>query len=141
MMTQKFGKMEEAMKWMVKEMKTLKSANTSVAVKEELIESHSGKKINVNRIPAKDEYQYGLRLLDVLFSKEELVGCLMVKSKRSEKPGLDKRRIDLLCSLIDKRYGTKWDMSVLVGKINQKCRDAENYFSSSSSESDDNDKS
>ena len=83
MIYQKVCKLEEGMKWMAKEIKAIKamkSDNTST-VKEELIEAHNGKQINVNRIPAKDAYQYGLRLLDVLFSKEEMVGCLTVKSK------------------------------------------------------------
>ena len=116
---------------MVKEIKSLKSSK--FAGKEELIESHNGKKINVNRIPAKDSYQFGLRLLDVLFSKEQLVGKLMSKSKRSDKPPLDKNKIELLCTLIDKRFGTGWDYGVLQNKINQKCRDAENYIESSDS--------
>jgi len=132
MMTDKLNKMEEAMKWMVKEMKALRSAGT----KKELVESHKGKMINVNRIPAKTEYQYGLRLLDVIFSKQQLVGKLMFSSSRSSKPALDKKKIDLLCSLIDKRFGTDWDISVLTSKINQKCRDAENYVDSDPEEVD-----
>ena len=121
-MMQKLTKMEDAMKWMVKEMKSMKAANSHVAVKEELIESHNGKKINANRIPAKSEHQYGLRLLYVLFSKEQLVVKLMYQSKRSDKPGLDKKKVEFLCSL-----------EFLVSKVNQKCRDAENYVGSSDS--------
>ena len=132
-MMQKLTKMEDAMKWMVKEMKSMKAANSHVAVKEELIESHNGKKINANRIPAKSEHQYGLRLLYVLFSKEQLVVKLMYQSKRSDKPGLDKKKVEFLCSLIDKCFGSDWDMSLLVSKVNQKCRDAENYVVSSDS--------
>jgi len=73
---QKVCKLEDGMKWMVKEIKTMKAmkSDSTSTVKEELIEAHSGKQINVTRIPAKDAYQYGLRLLDVLFSKEEMVG-------------------------------------------------------------------
>jgi len=83
MMNEKISKMEETMKWMVKEMKALKSAcgSANVTPKEEVVESYNGKKINVNRIPAKNEYQYGLRLLDVLFSKQQLVGKLMCECK------------------------------------------------------------
>ena len=78
----------------------------------------------------------GLRLLDVLFSKDEMVGRLLVKSKRSEKPVLDKTRVDLMFSLIDKRFGTNWNTGILAGKCNQKCRDAQNYFDTSESEHD-----
>ena len=81
----KINGMEGAIKCMVKEIKGLKSTKSK-----ELVESYSGKKTNVNRIPAKDVYQYGLRLLDVLFSKE-MMGFLLVTSKRSQKPALDKK--------------------------------------------------
>jgi len=54
---QKLTKMEDAMKWMVKEMKSMKAANSHVAVIEELIESQNGKKISANRILSKAEYQ------------------------------------------------------------------------------------
>jgi len=104
MIYRKVCKLEDGMKYLAKEVKAMKSSKS--AVKEELVESHSGKKINVNRIPAKDEYQYGLRLLDVLFSKEEMVDHLMLKSKRSDKPALDKTKVDIMLGLIDKRFGT-----------------------------------
>jgi len=41
------------------------------------------KKININRIPAKDIYVFSLRLLDVLFTKEELHNSLLLPLKKS----------------------------------------------------------
>ena len=40
----------------------------------------------ISRIPARDAYAFGLRLLDVLFTKEELGSSLLFKTKKSEKP-------------------------------------------------------
>lgn len=54
-----------------------KNEGGQVHVKDEEIESHNGKKINVNRILAKDAYVYGLRLMDVLFTKEEMANSLL----------------------------------------------------------------
>jgi len=99
------------------------------SVKEEEIECHNGKKINVNRILAKDAYKFSLWLLDVLFTKEELHDHLLLPSKKSEKPPLDKCRVNLMFDLIDKRFGKKWDLSEVTKCCNQKCRDAVNYLS------------
>ena len=38
-------------------------------------------------------FHYGLQLMDILFTKEELSGSLLFKSKRSGKPGLDLERV------------------------------------------------
>jgi len=70
-----------------------------------------GEKINVNSIPAKDAYKFCLCLLDVLFIKEELHDHLLLPSKKSEKPPLDKHHVNLMFDLIDKRFGKKWDLS------------------------------
>ena len=48
--------------------------------------------ISVSRLPARDAYSHGLRLLDILFTKEELAGSLLFSSKKSNKPGLDNQK-------------------------------------------------
>ncbi len=52
--------------------------------------------MNLLCIPARDAYAYGLCLLDALFSKQELASSLFFKSKKSEKPGLDRKTVDKL---------------------------------------------
>lgn len=81
--------------------------------------------VDVTRIPAKDEYAYGLRLMDILFTKTELSGALLfANSTKSDKRGLDKDRVSLLFDFIDKRYGKNtWDIKKFQAKANQKCRD------------------
>ena len=67
---------------------------------------HTG--LNVTRIPSRDAYSYGLQLMDIPFSKEELSISLLFKSKESEKPGLDQERVAKLLSFINKRYGDQY---------------------------------
>ena len=43
-------------------------------------------------------YAYGLALMDVLFSKEEMVDSLIEESKKSKKRVLDTERMDKLWS-------------------------------------------
>lgn len=50
--------------------------------------------VNLLRIPSRDAYAYALALMDVLFTKEELAMSLLFKSKKSEKPGLDRERVE-----------------------------------------------
>lgn len=76
------------------------------------------------RIPSRDAYSFGLQLLDILFTREEAAVALLFKSKKSEKPGLDRGRVDQMLKLIDKRFGSDWDVRTLTQKVNQKCRDA-----------------
>ena len=80
--------------------------------------------INTLRIPSRDAYSYGLQLMDIFFTKEELATSLLFKSKKSDKPALDKERVEKILRLIDKRYDTKWDLKTLTAKANQKCRDS-----------------
>lgn len=82
--------------------------------------------VNIAQLPASSPYAYGLLLLDILFTKEEL-GCSLMYQRpgRSNKKGLDEKRVAQLVSLIQKRYkSNEYDMKVLVAKINQKCRDS-----------------
>ncbi|MCG8625123.1 MAG: hypothetical protein MJE68_24385 [Proteobacteria bacterium] len=39
-------------------------------------------------------YGYALTLLDTLFTREEQNQCLMFKSKKSDKPGLDTAKVE-----------------------------------------------
>jgi len=43
-------------------------------------------------IPTRDEYTFGLDLLGMLFTKEEMENCLIYKSPKSTKQALDKER-------------------------------------------------
>ena len=52
--------------------------------------------INLQRIPARDAYAYALSLMDALFTKQELSSSLIFSSKKSDKPGLDRERVDKL---------------------------------------------
>ena len=77
------------------------------------------------RVNARDAYAFALQILDMLFTKDELAVSLLFKSKKSEKPGLDKDRVEKLLKCLEKRYGNDgWDLKTLVAKVNQKCRDA-----------------
>lgn len=82
---------------MVQLIKTFqKNGGYATTVKEEVV-SYNGKTVNVDRIPAKDAYVYGLRLMDVLFSKEEMASSLLLQSKsKSNKPPLDKDRVNTM---------------------------------------------
>ena len=103
-MAGKIDKMEQRVKEMM-EMTTNVQDSGEHTVKQEEILSYNGKPVNVDRIPAGNEYVYGLRLMDILFSKEEMARSLLFKLKRNcNKPALDKERVSLMLNLIDKRY-------------------------------------
>ena len=80
--------------------------------------------VNVMRLPARDAYAFGLQLMDIMFTKDELANALLFASKKSDKPGLDKDRVGKLMGFLEKRYGDQWDIKTLTSKVNQKCRDA-----------------
>ena len=54
--------------------------------------------INLLNLHASDEQAYVRMLLDALFTRIELKDSLVFASKRSEKPGLDRRRVEMLLS-------------------------------------------
>ena len=56
------------------------------------------KGINLLKVHAADEFAYGRMLLDTLFTRAELKESLVYKSKLSEKPGLDTKKVELLLS-------------------------------------------
>ena len=74
------------------------------------------------RLPARDAYAFGLQLLDILFIKEELGSSPFMKSKISDKPGLDAARVQQLLSLVDKTLGDNWDIKTQALKCNHKCQ-------------------
>ena len=50
--------------------------------------------VNLLRVHSTHPYGYALTLVDTLFTREEQSQCLMFKSKKSEKPGLDPARVE-----------------------------------------------
>lgn len=84
----KIDKLEQRIKEMMEMIKNLQDnrEHSSKAIIKEEILSFNGKPVNTNRIPAS-------RLMDVLFSKEEMACFLLFESKRKcDKPGLDKEQ-------------------------------------------------
>ena len=55
-----------------------------VRVKTE-VEECTHNRVNLLRIPTRDAYSYGLQLMDTLFTREELSGSLLFKSKKKVK--------------------------------------------------------
>ena len=49
--------------------------------------------IDIIHMPCRDGYQFGLDLLDMLFTPEELARSLVYKSKKSNKDALDKDKV------------------------------------------------
>ena len=60
--------------------------------------------INLLRIPARDAYAYALSLMDALFTKQELSSSLIFYSKKSDKPALDRERVDKLLGKYKSTY-------------------------------------
>ena len=54
--------------------------------------------INLLNLHASDELAYGRMLLDALFTRTELKDSLVFATIRSEKAGLDRRRVEMLLS-------------------------------------------
>ena len=52
--------------------------------------------INLLNLHASDELAYGRMLLDALFTRTELKDSLVFATIRSEKAGLDRRRVEML---------------------------------------------
>ena len=56
-------------------------------------------------LPSWDAYAYRLRLVDSLFTKEELGASLLFASKKSQKPGLKTSKVEQLLNLIKNNMG------------------------------------
>ena len=109
-----------------------------VKVKEEGEASTTENGINVMRLPSRDVYSFRLQLMDIMFTKEELASSLLFKSKKSDKPGLDKVRVERMLQYMEQRYGNSWDLKMFTLKANQKCRDSRGRLSEESSHDDHN---
>ena len=72
--------------------------------------------MNLLRIHSATPYGYALTLLDTLFTREEQHQCLLFKSKKSEKPGLDTVRVEKLLGkfycLLFSNYSLMWLFSL-----------------------------
>ena len=115
--------MDKMLGKMTQMMELVKNGTAELPVKQEASEERING-VNVMRIPSRDAYAFGLQLMDILFTKEELAGSLLFQSKKSEKPGLNRESVEKLLGFLDKRYGDQWELKTLTAKANQKCRDA-----------------
>lgn len=68
------------------------SSRTATAVPSEDLVNE----IDVIHMPTRDAYSFGLELLDMLFTPEELAQSLVYKSRRSNKDGLDKDKVSYI---------------------------------------------
>lgn len=62
--------------------------------------------VDVIRIPAKDEYSYGLRLMEVFFTKKEISESLLFQSKKSNRKAFDPERVSQLFDFVDRRINS-----------------------------------
>ena len=101
----------------------LKSQGSDIQV-QDLTKDNEIDGINVMTVPSRDAYSFGLQLMDMMFTKDELEKSLLFPSAKSDKPALDKKKVQRIIALVNKRYGDKWNIKTLTAKANQKCRDA-----------------
>ncbi len=88
-------------------------------------ESENEKKLQ--RLAARDPYQFTLQGMDILFTKQEMATSLLFKSKspKSTKPALDHKRVEELLQAVDMKFGVdSYNIKTLTAKANQKCRDS-----------------
>ncbi|XP_065904959.1 uncharacterized protein [Dysidea avara] len=78
---------------------------------------------NIMLMPTRDEYQFSLDLIGMIFRKEELANGLCFVNKRSTKPPLDQTKVERIVGLVVERYPHA-DMNEIKKRMNQKCRDA-----------------
>lgn len=76
--------------------------------------------------------------MDIMFTKPELATSLIFKSKKSEKPPLDKIQVERMLQYMGKQYVRNWDMKTFTLKANQKCRVSCTKPTTTSEESEDN---
>ena len=96
-------------------------------------------------MPAKNAYLFGLALMDLFFTRQELSQSLLFASTKSERVALDQTKVAkiigkfididivlciisifMLTDIMNKRYSpNEWDMKTFCTKANQKCRDSE----------------
>lgn len=110
----------------------MENKGSDAIVKEEGESSPTENGIHIMHLPSRDAYSFGLQLLDIMFTKEELASSLLFKSKKSDKPGLDRARVERMLQYMERRYGKSWDIKTFTLKANQKCRDTRGRTDSAS---------
>ncbi len=67
----------------------------------------SDNELKLQRLAAKDPYQFVLQGMDILFTKQEMAASLLFKSKspRRNKPTLDPKRVEVLLQAVDTKFG------------------------------------
>eukprot|EP00731_Ephydatia_muelleri_P034111 Em0047g30a len=79
--------------------------------------------VDLTAINADTPYSAALSLLDMMFTQEELRKSLLMKSKKSSRPGLPEDRVRKMIDCLKKKFGANsFDIKVLKRKCNQKCR-------------------
>jgi len=84
--------------------------------------------VNVRTLRAKTQKSYALSLMDV-FLQDELSRSLLVKSRSSPKPPLDKQ-VETIFKMIEEKFGHTrqykkiWNPKLFIHAANQKCRDS-----------------
>lgn len=93
-----------------------------------VVDGKTHRDLDIMRVCASTPYAFGLKVLDMLFSKNELRGSLLFGSKKSNKPGLDGDRVAKLLAFVENKWGSTaydFDVKKFAIKVNQKCRDAQ----------------
>ncbi|KAL5488814.1 hypothetical protein EMCRGX_G017818 [Ephydatia muelleri] len=85
--------------------------------------------VDLTAINADTPYSASLSLLDMMFTQEELRKSLLMKSKKSSRPGLPEDRVRKMIDCLKKKFGANsFDIKVLKRKCNQKCRDVNRSY-------------
>ena len=79
-LTKRMDRLEKIMQKISEKMDATADGSPAAAVQEPQADVVNG--INITRIPSWDAYSYGLQLMDILFTKEELAASLLFQSKK-----------------------------------------------------------
>ncbi|KAL5493681.1 hypothetical protein EMCRGX_G014891 [Ephydatia muelleri] len=95
-----------------------KKALDAGTLSEELLDQN---RVDVNLLPANNIYLFGLVLLDLYFTKEELSQSLIFPSTKSKKPMLDQEKVGTIIELMKQRFpDEKFDSKKFQEKANQR---------------------
>ena len=96
-----FDSTRSEMKWCMNTL--VKDGPSMSTIKSE----RSDNELKLQRLAAKDPYQFVLQGMDILFMKQEMAASLLFKSKspRSNKPPLDPKRVEVLLQAVDTKFG------------------------------------
>eukprot|EP00731_Ephydatia_muelleri_P033059 Em0025g15a len=85
--------------------------------------------VDLTAINADTPYSAALSLLDMMLTQEELRKSLLMKSKKSSRPGLPEDRVRKMIDCLKKKFGANsFDIKVFKRKCNQKCRDVNRSY-------------